>query len=1788
MLKGRWDRMNAHRKKVFAAGLAVAVACTSFNVASFAVNAEGSKDPGVITAFEELEDDVAYQYLPVGAHESDIEFPIDLKVKVYSPKEKPEEPVPEEPDNPTPEEPENPESEVSADEPEVTPEEPAPEEPAPEEPSPEEPAAPEVVSENEAPEEGELSGAIKNIFGAKTVYAAEPGETPSSQGEGTTGEPGSEEGQVSDNAETPEQEEPIEEEAEETPSPREEDPTVGDNEKTPEESEETPHPSAPQTPSPQGEGGDTQEKILTNVKWKLVKDESSYSRFEALLDGDVFIYEPDMSRYPLEVEAALPRIKVTITGDEEGVSENETVSEDGVSENGLTPAFSRMMISGGVRIKVEAGEGVFPEDAEIRVKKIDDAASAEKIKNTVGVSANVAAFDISIVDAEGNEIQPDTEHGTVTVTFENVNIVKESAANLGAQVSVYHFEDGFENGEKLETTVDAEEGSAAVEAEHFSPFVVVVNGDEEGPAGYVYDHFVTDAIQAGTIKINGSYPGTEAIPNGKIFEFPDGWNGYFNDYHNSNPTEFRYVFDVNDIGRASNYRLADQARDLKYTEFYDDGKVVVTVTVQMKYMGSWPKLGEIDFFHFYVYPKYSSYDYSLKLDPAANRIVEYNTNAGSLYDQMEQDVSVLFRLFGDGKVLKETVNDQELGISSNDLNYSFFRVNGVEKDDDGDFILPNDPSNPVSDNKYSYTSITKDQVVEPGIYAANASVNIDLGKITKNSSVKLNGFRNTVSSDAGGSTAVMKVSSVSGNFFQISKIPIKDAVGQVISVSSGGVYDKNGYEVFDIKTQHNTYPLLDSNDENVKYVIKDSDGNEVMKGVVSDKPVFKKAGTYTVSLDATDSKHYKGTYPIAQKLTITKRSLSSGSAALTISPNHIIIKDGANIDPLTPPVTVTWKNEDGSIDVLKEGTDYTLKYSDNTKAGTGKVSANGIGGYEGVLNGSFDITTSTSVPTVLYRGDHEAEASEKPKEWYRTGVRFSGKKDGDVTYKTKVGNQSEYKEESDSYKEEGKDREVNVFLKPVSGSAVYDVPVHVNIDLTAPTGTIKVENASYTGLKNDGKVDFYVNKNKDVIAYGDDELSGVTDFKYYVTDVSSPKSAAALLKLDESEWRAYAGEEGVPMVENKNNFIYIRVKDKAGNIGFASAPGVCYDTKPPVLDKVEAKTVNNSTSLSFAASDELSGVSKYYVLVKKPADAEPASDEVLKGKSYDKQPVDLGKITGSAVIYCVVTDRAGNVSTVQKVSLSNDTTSPTGTINVMNKTWNSVQEQGKIVGYTREKQVITITGKDPDSGVKKIEYYITPKFYSTAASIQSISSNLWKTYNKDQKPEIEHNVLNYVYAKITDGSGNIGYVSTEGIWHDTIKPVITKATSSKPTDKSVTVSITGEDKESGIDCYYAIAKKTTEDAPKAKDVESGGTKNTESTFDITGLTAGTDYKVYGIIKDKCGNLSDVKSQAFATKKAASSNSSKKNSSSSSKKSGSGDKKTDSKNQNKNKDKDKNKNGASQNGAGGSASKNGVSSDAAGAAGTPFIDNASEGIAIGQTQTAGWNRITDESVKASEPSQIFVQMNGETVVPADLLKSIKDKNITVYFEMNDDFIWAVNGKSLESDPEKDVDLGVRKDTKNIPAQLIDKAAGLYPHFTMSLAEQGDYGFKAALSVPFTSDDVGMYANLYYYNEQGDRLDFVNAVEVKNDGRAEFDFTHASDYLLILRQDALTEDAMVTRGDELEGEALGESIIKPRYTVADFFTKNTKNLWLLAVTLLSLALCGFVMFFPDEKKRAGAKA
>ena len=54
----------------------------------------------------------------------------------------------------------------------------------------------------------------------------------------------------------------------------------------------------------------------------------------------------------------------------------------------------------------------------------------------------------------------------------------------------------------------------------------------------------------------------------------------------------------------------------------------------------------------------------------------------------------------------------------------------------------------------------------------------------------------------------------------------------------------------------------------------------------------------------------------------------------------------------------------------------------------------------------------------------------------------------------------------------------------------------------------------------------------------------------------------------------------------------------------------------------------------------------------------------------------------------------------------------------------------------------------------------------------------------------------------------------------------------------------------------------------------------------------------------------------------------------------------------------------------------------------------------------------------------------------------------------------------------------------------------------------------LSAPLGRDNAAYWANLYWYNERTEELEFQQAARIAEDGTAEFDLDHASDYAIVI--------------------------------------------------------------------------
>lgn len=178
-------------------------------------------------------------------------------------------------------------------------------------------------------------------------------------------------------------------------------------------------------------------------------------------------------------------------------------------------------------------------------------------------------------------------------------------------------------------------------------------------------------------------------------------------------------------------------------------------------------------------------------------------------------------------------------------------------------------------------------------------------------------------------------------------------------------------------------------------------------------------------------------------------------------------------------------------------------------------------------------------------------------------------------------------------------------------------------------------------------------------------------------------------------------------------------------------------------------------------------------------------------------------------------------------------------------------------------------------------------------------------------------------------------------------------------------------------------------------------------------------------------------------------------------------------------------------------------------GKPFIKD--------ETGKEGWDVIKNETSDAKDGDAVKVDMNGATVVPGDVLDTIAGKDVTIVFDMGNGITWSVNGNSITTDKVSDIDFSVKVGEEagnNIPVDVINNVTGERYSIQISLAYDGEFGFTAVLSINMEAKNVGLYANLFYYNETTGELEFICADEIAEDGTADLTFTHASDYTIVI--------------------------------------------------------------------------
>ena len=194
-------------------------------------------------------------------------------------------------------------------------------------------------------------------------------------------------------------------------------------------------------------------------------------------------------------------------------------------------------------------------------------------------------------------------------------------------------------------------------------------------------------------------------------------------------------------------------------------------------------------------------------------------------------------------------------------------------------------------------------------------------------------------------------------------------------------------------------------------------------------------------------------------------------------------------------------------------------------------------------------------------------------------------------------------------------------------------------------------------------------------------------------------------------------------------------------------------------------------------------------------------------------------------------------------------------------------------------------------------------------------------------------------------------------------------------------------------------------------------------------------------------------------------------------------------------------------------------------GEPYIE--------GSFQKKGWDAVNDLIKASKEKDTVSITLNGAKVLPATVLSEIKGKDISLNLDMENDFIWKINGTSITAETPADTDLSVTNTAEYIPAALYSLISTNQNDFGFHLGRSGAFDFPAVLSIKTDASCAGLMANLFWYDVENGVLQCIQTVTVggafeRSIPYADFTLSKGQDYFIAFGTESLNGRVIHTDG------------------------------------------------------------
>ena len=265
------------------------------------------------------------------------------------------------------------------------------------------------------------------------------------------------------------------------------------------------------------------------------------------------------------------------------------------------------------------------------------------------------------------------------------------------------------------------------------------------------------------------------------------------------------------------------------------------------------------------------------------------------------------------------------------------------------------------------------------------------------------------------------------------------------------------------------------------------------------------------------------------------------------------------------------------------------------------------------------------------------------------------------------------------------------YVNLAGSTASVDAKYKLTVDNTNPTGTIEIGDKTWSDVLK--ALTFgIIQKNEACVTLSGEDATSPFSLSYYISKGREAQASLSTDDLSEKTWTSYSGPFCIPMPEQA--VVYLRVTDSAGNVSYIQSQGIIVEEDKPSVTVAPVKEAPSTGFYNLAYSEENDGnvqfainvsdldkvpsgiasVNWYYTTDGKTKGGDtPFSfewrekennsyDSISKTFSLDTMYVDVPMAennSNNVVVWVVVTDNAGNKTTVSSDVIKIDTVAPT-------------------------------------------------------------------------------------------------------------------------------------------------------------------------------------------------------------------------------------------------------------------------------------------------------------------------------------------------------------------------------------------------------------------------------------------------------------------------------------------------------------------------------------------------